>query len=141
MTPISLNQNDPHRYDDILDLPHHVSKKHPQMARAARAAQFAPFSALTGYGEAINETGRQVDTRHLPGADEQDEINAVLQEILQLDHPAVDVCYFVKDEKKDGGHYQEKEGTVRRIDSGMMEFDDHSKIAIGDIWNIRILKR
>ncbi|MEE8808449.1 MAG: hypothetical protein SOI44_08540 [Lactimicrobium sp.] len=139
MRPISLNQNDPHRYDDILNLPHHVSKKHPQMARLARAAQFAPFSALTGYEEAINETGRQVDEKHLPGADEQEEINAVLQEIVQLDHPYVSVCYFVADEKKDGGHYEEKEGAVRRIDNGMIEFSDRSKIAIRDIRTISLL--
>ena len=43
-------------YDDIINLPHHISKKHPQMSLYARAAQFAPFAALTGYGDAVEET-------------------------------------------------------------------------------------
>ena len=55
---ISKNQSDPHRYDDILALPHHVSEKHPRMPLLDRAAQFAPFAALSGYGDAVKETVR-----------------------------------------------------------------------------------
>mgnify|MGYP007069972996 CR=1 FL=1 len=49
-------KNESSKYDDIINLPHHVSKKHPQMSLEARSAQFAPFAALTGYEELINET-------------------------------------------------------------------------------------
>lgn len=55
--------NDEHKYDDIIDLPHHVSTKHPQMALADRAAQFSPFAALTGHGDAIRETERLAGER------------------------------------------------------------------------------
>ena len=52
------------KYDDIINLPHHVSKKHSQMPIADRAAQFAPFAALTGYGEQIKETARTTEEFH-----------------------------------------------------------------------------
>lgn len=51
-------QQDPHRYDDMLDLPHPVSKKHKQMPLLDRAAQFAPFAALSGYGEQVEDTAK-----------------------------------------------------------------------------------
>ncbi|WP_055426975.1 hypothetical protein [Bifidobacterium aesculapii] len=50
-----------HRYDDIIDLPHHVSRRHPPMSRHKRAAQFMPFAALTGYDQVIEETARHVE--------------------------------------------------------------------------------
>lgn len=56
-------ENDVHRYDDMINLPHHVSKVHPQMPLADRAAQFAPFAALTGHADAIRETERMVEDR------------------------------------------------------------------------------
>lgn len=55
------DQEDPHRYDDIIDLPHHVSKTHAPMPVSDRAAQFSPFAALTGYKEAIREAERLAD--------------------------------------------------------------------------------
>lgn len=58
-----MRKGDAHRYDDIIDLPRHVSKVHPQMPVSERAAQFAPFAALSGHGEAIKETQRQVEER------------------------------------------------------------------------------
>ena len=51
-------------YDDIINLPHHVSKRHPQMSMLARAAQFAPFSALTGYGNEIRKSAQRVEERY-----------------------------------------------------------------------------
>ena len=59
----AAGEKDPHRYDDIIDLPHHVSRTHPQMPLADRAAQFAPFAALTGHADAIRETERAVTER------------------------------------------------------------------------------
>ena len=55
------------KYDDIIDLPHHVSKRHPQMSMQSRAAQFAPFAALTGFEDEIEEAGiefiKKMDTQ------------------------------------------------------------------------------
>lgn len=51
-------------YDDIINLPHHVSKRHPQMSMLARAAQFAPFSALTGYSNEIKKSAQRVEERY-----------------------------------------------------------------------------
>lgn len=61
-------------YEDIINLPHPISKSHPQMPMASRAAQFAPFAALTGYGEAISETVRENEEMFMQGAEEEEEI-------------------------------------------------------------------
>lgn len=58
-----MNHKDMHKYDDMIDLPHHVSTRHPQMAVSDRAAQFAPFAALSGYGDAIRRTARLAEER------------------------------------------------------------------------------
>ena len=58
------NDNITDNYEDIIYLPHHVSRRHPQMSMYNRAAQFAPFSALNGHDDAIRET------EHLMGIDE-----------------------------------------------------------------------
>lgn len=58
---MSENRNDMHRYDDIINMPHHQSKTHPHMPMPDRAAQFSPFAALTGHEEAIKETARAVE--------------------------------------------------------------------------------
>ena len=63
-----MEENDMQKYEDIIDLPHHVSSVHPQMSLYARAAQFSPFAALTGYEEAVKEAARQ--------AEKQEEDNA-----------------------------------------------------------------
>ena len=69
-----------HKYDDIINMPHHVSKKHPQMSLYARSAQFAPFAALTGYEEAVKETARETEDE----LDIDDELKAILDDKLQL---------------------------------------------------------
>ena len=110
--------NDPHRYDDILHLPHHVSRKHPQMAMIDRAAQFSPFAALTGYDAAIRETGRL--TERFVELEESD--REVLDQRLQLiksrlgEHPTVSITYFQPDAKKEGGSYLCVRGPIKKID-------------------------
>ena len=98
------------KYDDIINLPHHVSKKHSQMPIADRAAQFAPFAALTGYGEQIKETARTTE--------EKEELNQKLQILLQTQykHPLISTYYFTPDARKQGGHYEKKTEYVKRID-------------------------
>ena len=106
------------KYDDIINLPHHESKKHPRMSLEARSAQFAPFAALTGYDEAIRETARQTDKR----IEINEELKRILNEKLQLikkiihTKPKIIVTYFVPDSKKEGGKYITVTGNVIKID-------------------------
>ena len=88
-----------HRYDDIINLPHHVSQKHAPMARADRAAQFSPFAALTGLDAALRETARLTDQRITLDEYEQAALDETLQTVrdalTKKEHPTVEVCYFV----------------------------------------------
>ena len=109
-----MDQNDPHRYDDILELPHHVSAVHPPMPLSARAAQFAPFAALTGYGAAVRETERLTDRRVDLDEGERAELEARLQRLLDADSPkpAVTLTWFVPDGRKAGGRYVTRTGAL-----------------------------
>ena len=104
-------------YDDILHLPHPTSKKHPRMSIAARAAQFAPFAALTGYGDAIKETARLTDQQLELDENEKARLNEKLlllrQHLKEL--PLVTITFFVPDTKKAGGSYQTITGSVKKL--------------------------
>lgn len=104
-------------YDDILDLPHPTSKKHPRMSMAARAAQFAPFAALTGYGDAIKETARITDQQLELDENEKALLNEKLQLLRQHlpERPLVTITFFVPDTKKAGGSYQTITGFVKKL--------------------------
>ena len=69
-------------YDDIINLPHHVSERHPHMPVSDRAAQFAPFAALTGYGDVIKETARLTEARPELSEDERAEMDQTLRAVL-----------------------------------------------------------
>ena len=111
-------EKDTHRYDDIINLPHHTSTKHPRMSLYDRAAQFSPFAALTGHDEAIKETARLTDEK----AELYEDTKAMLNEKLQIirENPNTDIAvtftYFVPDENKSGGTYISHTGSVKRID-------------------------
>ena len=106
-------------YDDIIDLPHHISETHPPMSRADRAAQFSPFAALTGYDAAVRETARVTERRIELDEGVKAELNARLNGILEhlSEHPQVSITYFMPDEKKSGGAYRTVTGAVRKLDS------------------------
>lgn len=107
------------KYDDIINLSHYVSRKYPRMSLEERSAQFAPFSALTGYAEAIKETERVTDRRK----DIDDSLRIILDSKLQLIHEYIDMkpnitfTYFVPDLKKDGGKYVTVTNSVKKIDN------------------------
>ena len=105
-------------YEDILNLPHHVSKKHPQMSMHNRAAQFSPFAALTGYDSAIRETARQTNRRMDLGEDEQAEIGEKLRLLMDRagERPEADFVVFVPDARKAGGEYVSLTARVKRVD-------------------------
>lgn len=106
-------------YEDIIDLPHHVSERHPRMSMMDRAAQFSPFAALTGYDVAIKETARLTDKK----IELTDEMQAQLNDRLNLlqdelcNSPTVEITYFIPDNYKEGGSYHTLQGQIKRIDS------------------------
>ncbi|MBO7369010.1 MAG: hypothetical protein J6U25_01835 [Clostridia bacterium] len=127
-------------YSDMLELKRPVSKRHAPMTRSNRAAQFAPFAALTGYGEAINETGRRVDKKIALSEDEIDEINEKLNFLTahKDENIKVNIVYFVADEKKAGGAYFCMAGIVRNVypERDEVQFSDKTSIKISDIRKI-----
>ena len=115
----------------------------PPMPLKDRAAQFSPFAAVVGYGDAVLETARLTDDRvelHGDAAQELDRALGKLRERIN-DHPEVSVSYFVPDGKKAGGRYIEKTGAVRRIDevAGTLVFKDGLKIPVSELQNIRFI--
>ena len=129
------------KYDDIINLPHHVSENHPQMSMQARAAQFSPFAALSGHGDAIKETARLTDSERDLDADVITDLNRVLGEIDEKDHPEVTISHFVPDSKKQGGRYAVVSGAVKRIDRTAMVLllMDGTQVPLDKILDIEIL--
>lgn len=133
--------NDKQRnYDDIIHLPHHVSSKHPQMPVYDRAAQFAPFAALTGHDAAIQETARLTDERAELDENEKaqlDERLRMVQETL-ADQPNVTVTYFQPDGRKSGGTYVTVTGNVKKIDmyDHALIMTDGLRIPLDEIFGI-----
>lgn len=127
-------------YDDIINLEHHISKKHPQMSIEARTAQFAPFSALATYEDNIKETERLTDKRIEIDEGLKNILNKKLQFIdknINL-KPKVKFIYFTPDLKKDGGKYIEKNEIVKKIDKVNQQviLIDKTKIPMIDIIDI-----
>lgn len=134
------NDKNIERYADIIDLPHHTSSKHPRMSAIARAAQFSPFAALTGYDAEIKETERLTDEKIELDEDSVNDINAKLQYIKDNidDNPEITVEYFVPDEKKSGGAYLTLNDRVRIIDEyeRAIVFVSGKRVMIDDIYGI-----
>ncbi len=126
-----------HCYDDMIDLPHPVSKTHPPMARGKRAAQFAPFDALAGCSEAIREAERETEEK----VEISDDMGEMLDARLALigshikERPEVTVTYFLPDEKKAGGRYVTVSGNVKVLDgvTRVIMMAAGTRIPIGDI--------
>lgn len=131
-----------HSYDDVINRQHPTSKKHPRMSRMNRAAQFAPFAALTGYEESIEETARLTDRRIELSEYEIEELNAKLNFIQEhiKERPEVTITYFRPDEKKEGGAYITITGKVRRIDevNKTVMFEEKGNILIELIVNLQL---
>lgn len=131
------NQTD---YDDIIHLPHHVSSTHPQMSLSDRAAQFAPFAALTAHGAAIRETARLTDARIELDENEK----AILDERLRMvretrsEQPEITITYFQPDHRKDGGKYVTVTGSVKKFDmyGHAVLMNDGLRISFREIYKI-----
>ena len=106
------------KYADIIDLEHPTSKVHPRMNKEDRAAQFAPFAALTGYAEAINEVGRLVDKKRELTDEEKLIISNRINYLIEnkdKDYEVI-IIYFIADLKKDGGKYLSINGVIKKVD-------------------------
>lgn len=109
------------KYDDIIHLPHHQSRTRPHMSLHDRAAQFAPFAALPGYGDLVRETARLTDTMAELSEDEKEKLDRSLamvgNSLRNGIRPRVTLTCFVADERKEGGRYEEYTGDVKKIDT------------------------
>ncbi len=127
-------------YEDIMELPHHVSRKHPQMTMAQRAAQFMPFVAMQGQMESVRETERLTDDRIDLDDTVKEMVDRKLQHLLASvkDRPEIKVYYFVPDQRKEGGAYCIKTGQVKKIDvyNNVVIFVDGERIPINDIMDL-----
>lgn len=127
-------------YEDIVDLPHHISKKHPQPTMADRAARFAPFAAITGYEEMVLEEARVTDERIEMDESSKAALNEKLNMILEFldEQPEVSITYFEPDKRKAGGAYVTITGTVKRIDEyeRIVLMTDEKIIKIDEIYAI-----
>ena len=127
-------------YEDIVNLPPHISKRHPQPSMIDRAARFAPFAAITGYEEMVLEEARVTEER----IDLDEGALALLNEKLNMiqefldEEPEVTITYFEPDKKKSGGAYVSITGVVKRIDEyeHLVILTDGKKIRIEDIYAI-----
>lgn len=130
-----------HPYDDIIDMEHHVSGRHPRLSMDSRAAQFAPFAALTGHDAAIMEAARLTETERELTSGEADALNRKLSYLLQniKEEYPVEIVFFEPDSKKEGGAYRIKTGFIKNADltTGILEMGDGSSILIRHIKDIK----
>ena len=136
-----MNEQNTHKYDDIINLPHHVSKRHPQMSLLNRAAQFSPFAALTGHEAAIQETARLTESFIELDEDRKLELDEQLQIITENlgQKPECEITYFQPDEKKTGGSYVTICGRIKKIDKleHRIIFTDGKALPIRHLFAIR----
>ena len=127
-------------YEDIVNLPRHISKVHPQATMTDRAARFSPFAAISGYEDMVKEAARVTEER----IDITDATKELLNEKLNMivefldEEPEVTITYFEPDKKKDGGAYISITGTVKKIDEyeRIVLMTDEKKIKIDEIYAI-----
>ena len=130
-------------YADILHLPHHVSTTRPRMSAADRAAQFAPFAALDGHQAAIRETGRVTQQRRELEEDGKAALDQTLAQLRCRSGEAVRlrITFFQPDDRKEGGVYLTREGTLRRLDEEgrRLTLEDGEDIPLHNIWEMEVL--
>ncbi len=131
------------KYDDIINMKRPISKKHSPMPLENRAAQFAPFAALTGYDDAVEETARITDRKIELSEEEKSTLDDVLLNIERLSgtDPKVRITFFVPDEVKEGGEYVTSDFTVKNIDTVFRRIvlKDKSTISIDNVFSLEII--
>lgn len=128
-------------YADMIGLPHHVSSNRLPMSRLDRAAQFAPFAALTGFGDVIGECARLTEGEIALSEEEVGALNEKLREIGDriAEHPEISVFWFQPDERKSGGAYREVTGRVKKLDEihQQVVLTDGTRIPMENIYGLR----
>lgn len=123
-------------YDDIINLARPETKNREHMSRLNRAAQFAPFAALTGYAAAVSETGRLTEKRRVLSSDEiailERRINFLIENEI---NEKIKIKYFKKDERKSGGKYLEIEDKFKKFDDINLILALESGLRI-DFWDL-----
>lgn len=131
-----------HAYDDIIDLPHHVSAERAHMPMLERAAQFAPFAALTGYGAAIEETARLTEQKLELDEEQKRQISRCLAELSARirEKPSVTLTWYVPDARKDGGEYRTRTEAVRKLDelAGTLLLADGTAVPFDDLYSLEL---
>ena len=131
------------KYDDIINLPHHVSAARPHMPMLDRAAQFMPFRALTGYEDAVRETARLTEEKPELTEDEKALLDVRLQRLAEeiAGQPGMTLTYFQPDQKKAGGAYVSVTGRLKKIDdaAGVLILTGGERILIENILDIQII--
>lgn len=137
-----MNENNGERYARIINLPRPVSKNHEPMSAHDRAAQFAPFAALTGFDDVVGEKARLTESFVEPDEDTAFEINRTINQIIEQteDRPEVSAEYFVPDSRKSGGKYVTKVGRVRQVDfyDRTLLFDDDTRVPIDFLYRLKL---
>ena len=132
--------NGEHRYDDIIDLPPHVSERHPPLSRESYAAQFSPFAALTGYDGIVSETARSTTIRPEPDEYQLEEIRGRLDFLYDIEesHPPLTVSFFKSDPRKPGGEIVTLRGTLEKIDGigHTLSLQDGTTLPLDDILDL-----
>lgn len=141
-----MSMEEEHRYDDMIELPHYVSPRHPRMPLSDRAAQFSPFAALTGHSAAIQETARLTEERVELEEDEKELLDERLRDIREAlgsgQEVEAEVTYFQPDPQKCGGAYVTFRGQVCKVDEyrRQLVFADRSRIHLEDVFSISLTK-
>lgn len=132
-------------YDDIINLPHPTSKNHPRMSMYQRAAQFAPFAALTGHGAAIRETARLTDSQIELSEQEKVELDRKFHYIINniKSNISATITYFVEDAHKSGGRYVSTTGTIKKFDEfeSLLTLEGGIQVSLSSIIDIQIKKK
>jgi len=129
------------KYKDILEMEHHTSSTHPRMPRAARAAQFSPFAALTGYEDVIEEAARLTDGRIELAEDARKALDEKFQTLERTGEAGQEVIitYFKEDARKKGGAYLTVSGRIKKTDgiSGCIIMEDGISIPMADVFSLK----
>ena len=127
-------------YEDIVNLPRPISKKHPQPTMMERAARFAPFAAITDYEEMVLEEARVTEKRMTLDENALTLLNEKLNILQEYPYqtPEIKITYFEPDKKKSGGSYVTLKGTVKRIDpyKRLLVMSDDKKILLENIFGL-----
>ena len=128
------------KYADIIHLLHHVSRNHPQMSMADRAAQFSPFAALTGHDAAIAEAARLTDERPILDESVKQEISNLLQLAATDSNLVLNIVYFVPDTRKTGGAYMEISGRIKKLipHEKLLIMNTGTRIPVEDIVEVTV---